>query len=300
MRHSRRRCNVVQRIFPLSFLFLLVLLGAGATHRGGGTSEQQRPPPTCPAAIRRPSVAFSDLFAPVTTTLSKEKHCPAISSFVHLHACSSFLFFLSSEPLFFCCLDLSLAATTRVIEVSEEELRRLLDKAFTPEYHLVQFYAPWCPFSAQMAPAYAAAARLFPSIPFLALNLDLYPYVAAELSLRGMPTVVLFKGGTAGARHVYQQNLSTFIRWIKDHTNTSPEPSFSSSLSSASPSALLHSASSTSDKYLSQFRKNDEGEEGERDIYLWLASIYLVGLVAHRFVLVVLARKSSLANRLRQ
>ncbi|KAL6064961.1 hypothetical protein QOT17_010497 [Balamuthia mandrillaris] len=272
---NRRRCNVVQRILPLSFLFLLALLGAvaatAATHSGGASDQ---PPPTCPAAIRRPAASSELLFAPVTTTLSKEKHCPAISN-------------------------LSLAATTRVIEVSEEELRRLLDKAFAPEYHLVQFYAPWCPFSAQMAPAYAAAARLFPSIPFLALNLDLYPYVAAELSLRGMPTVVLFKGGTAGARHVYQQNLSTFIRWIKDHTNISPEPSFSSSLSSSSPSALLHSASSTSDKYLSQFRTN-EGEEGERDIYLWLASIYLVGLVAHRFVLVVLARKSSLANRLRQ
>ncbi len=61
--------------------------------------------------------------------------------------------------------------TVKLVGAIEELLQRL--SATNDTYAncvVVMFYAPWCPFSAKVAPHYNALSRVFPRIDFLAVD----------------------------------------------------------------------------------------------------------------------------------
>jgi thioredoxin 2 len=61
---------------------------------------------------------------------------------------------------------------------------------------LVDYWAPWCGPCRMMAPEFAKAAQaLSPSVRFAKLNTEDHPEVAGRVGIRGIPALVLYRGG---------------------------------------------------------------------------------------------------------
>ena len=79
---------------------------------------------------------------------------------------------------------------------------------------LVDVWAPWCGPCQMMAPAFeAAAADLEPEMRLLKLNSDAESDVAAQLGIRGIPTMILFAGGREVARVSGAMTQKQIVDW---------------------------------------------------------------------------------------
>jgi thioredoxin 1 len=63
---------------------------------------------------------------------------------------------------------------------------------------LVDFYAPWCGPCRALAPALEAIAKAYDGrLKVVTVNVDDAPGLAARYGIRGVPTMMFFKGGSA-------------------------------------------------------------------------------------------------------
>jgi thioredoxin 2 len=88
---------------------------------------------------------------------------------------------------------------------------------------LVDVWAPWCGPCQMMAPAYEAAAReLEPDIVLVKLNSDKEQATAAELGIRDIPTMILFRHGKEVARQSGAMSAGQIVRWARSRLRSEP------------------------------------------------------------------------------
>jgi thioredoxin 2 len=84
--------------------------------------------------------------------------------------------------------------------ITQDTFDRTIKESDVPV--LVDFYADWCGPCKIMAPYVDEVAREFQGRALVAkLNTDLAPKLSTGLGIRGIPTVIVFKGGKEAARH---------------------------------------------------------------------------------------------------
>lgn len=81
---------------------------------------------------------------------------------------------------------------------------------------VVDFWAPWCGPCRMMAPAYEQAAeRLASDVRIAKLNTEDEPDIAGRFGIRGIPTMIAFRGGREVARQSGAMDLPGILGWIK-------------------------------------------------------------------------------------
>jgi thioredoxin 2 len=79
---------------------------------------------------------------------------------------------------------------------------------------VADFWAEWCGPCKMMAPAFADAARQRPRVQFVKVDTEASPRATAEFGIRGIPTMILFRGGAERARVSGAMGSAQLVGWI--------------------------------------------------------------------------------------
>jgi thioredoxin 1 len=103
-----------------------------------------------------------------------------------------------------------------IIEVSDVTFEREVLKADRPV--LVDFWAAWCAPCRMLAPTVEAVAEQYASRARVAkLNVDDNPSISQRYGIKGIPTLILFKGGHEEERVVGATSKENIARMIEKH-----------------------------------------------------------------------------------
>jgi thioredoxin 1 len=81
---------------------------------------------------------------------------------------------------------------------------------------VVDFWAEWCGPCKQIAPALEDIAKaLGPKVKIVKLNVDENPGVASQYGIRGIPTLMMFKGGQVASTKVGAAPKGALQSWIE-------------------------------------------------------------------------------------
>lgn len=83
---------------------------------------------------------------------------------------------------------------------------------------VVDFWAPWCGPCKMMAPAFEqATAELQPHVRLAKLNTEDEQSIGANLNIRSIPTLVMFKNGREIARQPGAMNAEDIKTWVRKY-----------------------------------------------------------------------------------
>lgn len=85
---------------------------------------------------------------------------------------------------------------------------------------LVDFWAEWCGPCKALAPKLEeVASEMAGKAKIVKLDVDANPDTASKYGVRGIPTLVLFKGGKEVGRLVGNQPKDEITKLLKEHSN---------------------------------------------------------------------------------
>lgn len=105
-------------------------------------------------------------------------------------------------------------ASKNVLSFTDQNFDAEVLKSDTPV--LVDFTATWCGPCKMLSPIVEKLAdELTGKVKIGKLDIDNAPEVTAKYGVRGVPTVMVFKGGQKVAQHVGLTNRETLIKLIQ-------------------------------------------------------------------------------------
>ncbi len=101
-----------------------------------------------------------------------------------------------------------------VIEITDENFEAEVLKSTTPV--LVDFTATWCGPCKMLAPIVDKIATEYSGKYKVAkVDIDDCPTVTQKYGVRGVPTVMIFKGGSPTGQHVGVTNKETLVKMLE-------------------------------------------------------------------------------------
>jgi thioredoxin 1 len=107
-----------------------------------------------------------------------------------------------------------------------EHVKDITDSSFETEVMksdqpvLVDFWAAWCGPCRMMTPVVEAVAQKFAgTAKVFKLNVDENPSVTQRFGIKGIPTMIVFKGGKEAERLVGATNENAVTHIIEEHLN---------------------------------------------------------------------------------
>lgn len=81
---------------------------------------------------------------------------------------------------------------------------------------VVDFWAPWCGPCRMMAPHFEEVSRrLATKARFVKINSDNESALSSRFNIRGIPTLIAFKGGQEIARQSGAMDTNTLMQWVE-------------------------------------------------------------------------------------
>ena len=101
-------------------------------------------------------------------------------------------------------------------KITDESFENDVLKAEKPT--LVDFWAEWCGPCKQLSPILEEISNeMSDQVVFTKHNIDEQPNMPTKYGVRGIPTMLIFKGGELKATKVGATTKSNIISWIKEN-----------------------------------------------------------------------------------